>query len=74
MLGAAGAKALGRGAAHYGYQGAVLSAAGAKLGAAKLRAAVPVAGRFLQRFGAGLIAAIAYAFAVLRTLGGIIGD
>ena len=35
---------------------------------------MPVAGSYLQRFGAGLIAAIAYVFAVLRTIAGIIGD
>ena len=74
VLGAASAKAMGRGAVHYGYQGAVMSAAGAKLAAGKLRAGLPVAGNYLQRFGAGLIAAIAYVFAVLRTIGGIIGD
>jgi endonuclease YncB( thermonuclease family) len=74
MLSAAGAKAVGRGAVHYGYQGAVMSIAGAKLAASKLRAGVPVAGSYLQRFGAGLIAAIAYVLAVLRTIAGIIGD
>jgi endonuclease YncB( thermonuclease family) len=74
VLSAAGAKAVGRGAVHYGYQGAVMSAAGARLAAGKLRAAVPVAGSYLQRFGAGLIAAIAYVFAVLRTIAGIVGD
>ena len=74
VMGAAGAKAVGRGAVHYGYQGAVMGVAGAKFAAGKLRAGVPVAGSYLQRFGAGLIAAIAYVFAVLRTIAGIIGD
>jgi endonuclease YncB( thermonuclease family) len=74
VMGAAGVKAVGRGAVHYAYQGAVMGAAGAKRAAGKLRAAVPVAGRYLQRFGAGLIAAIVYVFAVLRTIAGIIGD
>ena len=33
-----------------------------------------MAGSFLQRFGADLIAAIAYTWAVLRTIGGIVAD
>jgi endonuclease YncB( thermonuclease family) len=74
MLGAAGAKAVGRGAAHYGYQGAVLGFAGAKFAGSKLRAGVPIAGSWLQRFGAALIAGIAYVWAVLRTVGGIVAD
>jgi endonuclease YncB( thermonuclease family) len=74
MLSAAGAKAVGRGAAHYGYQGAVLGIAGAKFAGGKLRAGVPIAGSWLQRFGAALIAGIAYVWAVLRTVGGIVAD
>ena len=73
-LGAAGAKAAGRGAARYGYQGAMLSIAGAKIAGNKLRAGVPIAGSWLQRFGAALIAGIAYVWAVLRTVGGIVAD
>ncbi len=74
VIGVAGAKAVGRGAVYYGYRGAVMGISGARLAASKLRAGVPVAGSYLQRFGAGLIAAIAYVLAVLRTIGGIIGD
>lgn len=81
MMGAAGAKVVGDGVLHLGKEGAKLSAAGAKLGAArakagaeKLREAIPVAGSYLQRFGAWLFYALAYAWAVLRTLGGIVSD
>lgn len=80
-IGAAGAKAVGEGVLHYGKEGAKLGAAGAKLGAAgamagaeRLRAAIPVAGSYLQRLGAWLFYAIAYAWAVLRTIAGIISD
>ena len=81
VMGAAGAKVVGDGVLHLGKEGAKLSAAGAKLGAAgakagaeKLRQAIPVAGSYLQRFGAWLFYAIAYAWAVLRTLAGIVSD
>ena len=73
-LGAASAKAAGRGAAHYGYEGAMLGIAGAKIAGSKLRAGVPIAGSWLQRFGAALISGIAYVWAVLRTVGGIAAD
>jgi endonuclease YncB( thermonuclease family) len=81
IIGAAGAKVVGEGVLHYGKEGAKLGAAGAKLsvagamaGVEKLREAAPVAGNYLQRFGAALLYAIAYAWAVLRTLGGIVAD
>lgn len=74
IMGAAGAKAFGRGALHYGQEGARLGASGAKVAGAGLRAAVPLAGGYLQRFGAALLAAIAYTWAVLRTLGGLAYD
>ena len=47
---------------------------GAKVAGGKLRAGVPIAGSWLQRFGAALIAGIAYVWAVLRTVGGIVAD
>jgi endonuclease YncB( thermonuclease family) len=74
VMGAAGAKAVGEGALHYGKEGAKLGAAGAKVGVEKLRDAIPVAGNYLQRLGATLFYAIAYTWAVLRTLGGIVAD
>lgn len=74
MMGAAGAKVVGEGVLHYGKEGAKLGAVGAKAGAEKLRAAVPVAGNYLQRFGAGILYALAYTWAVLRTLAGIVAD
>jgi endonuclease YncB( thermonuclease family) len=80
-IGAAGAKAVGEGALHLGKEGAKLSVAGAKLGAAgamasaeRLRAAIPVAGGYLQRVGGWIIYAVAYTWAVLRMLVAIIGD
>lgn len=81
VMGAAGAKAVGEGVLHYGKEGAKLGAAGAKLGAAgamagaeRLRAAIPVAGNHLQRLGAWILYALAYTWAVLRTLVGIAAD
>ncbi len=41
---------------------------------ARLRSGLPVAGDYLRRFGAGLLAAIAYVCAVLSTLMGICAD
>lgn len=73
-LGAEGAKAFGRGAFHFGQEGARLGASGARVAGAGLRAAVPLTGTYLQRFGAGLLGAIAYAWAVVRTIGGIAYD
>lgn len=80
-LGAAGAKAVGDGVLHYGKEGAKLGAEGAKLGAAaamagaeRLRAAMPVAGNYLQRMGAWILYALAYTWAVLCTLVGIAAD
>jgi endonuclease YncB( thermonuclease family) len=69
-LGAAGAK-LGAHGAKVGAAGAM---AGAKASAERLRAAVPVAGSYMQRFGAAIIYAVAYTWAVLRTLVGIAAD
>ncbi|MFN3622702.1 MAG: hypothetical protein ACK4TP_01435 [Hyphomicrobium sp.] len=74
MMGAAGAKAVGEGLFHYGKEGARLGAAGAQAGAEKLRAAIPVAGNYLQRAGAGILYTLAYTWAVLRTLAGIVAD
>ena len=74
MLGAAGAKAIGRGAVRYGHQGVVLAASGAKAAAVRFRQGLPVAGSYLQRFGAALIAGAAYVWAVLGTLVGIVSD
>lgn len=81
VKGAAGAKAVGEGAVHYGKEGVKLGVAGAKLGAAgakagaeRVRAAVPVAGGYLERMGAGILYALAYAWAVLHTIAGIVGD
>ncbi len=81
VKGAARAKVVGEGVLHYGKEGAKLGVAGAKLGAAgamfgaeRLRAAVPVAGSYLQRLGAALLYALAYSWAVLRTLLGIAAD
>jgi endonuclease YncB( thermonuclease family) len=74
MMGAAGAKRMGLGAVYYGQQGAVMGVAGAKAAGTRVRAALPIAGSFLQRFGAALIAAVSYLWAVLRTLVGIASD
>ena len=74
MMGVAGAKAMGRGAVYYGQRGAKMSFVGAKAAGSRLRAGIPVAGSFLQRLGAMLIGAIAYTWAVLRTIGGIAAD
>jgi len=74
MLGAAGAKRMGLGAVHYGRRGAVLGVAGAKVAGSRLRAGIPVAWWYLQRFGAAVMAAVSYAWAVVRTLGGIGAD
>lgn len=74
MMGAAGVKVVGEGVLHYGKEGAKLGAVGAKAGAEKLRAAVPVAGNYLQRLGAAILYALAYTWAVLRTLAGIVAD
>lgn len=73
-LGAAGAKAVGEGVLHFGKEGAKHGVAGAKVGAEKFREAIPVAGGYLQRFGAMLFYALAYTFAVLRTLCGLAAD
>lgn len=73
-LGAHGAMAFGRGAAQYGQRAALLGAAGARQAASKARDATPVVGDWLQRFGAGLIAAAAYVWAVVRTVAGIAAD
>lgn len=73
-MGAAGAKALGVGALHYGERGAKLGVAGAKSVGAKLRAGLPVARDYLRRFGAALLSALAYTWAVLRTLAAIAAD
>lgn len=73
-MGAAGAKAVGRGALYYGERGAKLGVAGAKAAGAKLRAGLPVACDYLRRFGAALLSALAYTWAVLRTLAAIAVD
>ncbi|MCZ7595842.1 MAG: thermonuclease family protein [Hyphomicrobium sp.] len=74
VIGAAGAKAVGHGALHYGERGAKLGVAGAKAAGAKLRAGLPVARDYLRRFGAALLSALAYTWAVLRTLAAIAVD
>jgi endonuclease YncB( thermonuclease family) len=74
VAGAAGAKAFGRGALHYGQEGARLGISGMRAAGTGLRAAVPLIRRYLQRFGAALIGALAYTWAVLRTLGGLAYD
>jgi len=74
VLGAEGAKAAGRGAVRYGREAVRLGAIGARAGMARARAAAPVAGNYLQRFGAWLLYAAAYVWAVLRTIGGIVAD
>lgn len=74
VVGAAGAKVVGHGVLHYGREGARLGAAGAKAGADRLRVALPIAGSYLQRLGATLFYALAYAWAVLCTITGIAGD
>jgi endonuclease YncB( thermonuclease family) len=73
-IGVAGAKAMGRGAYFYCREGAKLGAAGARAAGSKVRAGVPIAAEFLRRFGAALFAALAYTWAVVRTLGGIVYD
>jgi endonuclease YncB( thermonuclease family) len=73
-IGAGGAKAFGAGAVRFAHRGAEFGAVGARAGAAKARASIPVIGTYLQRFGAAIIAAAAYTWAVLRTLAGIVGD
>lgn len=74
VIGAARAKAMGRGAVHYGQQGAMMGVAGAKVAGAKLRDGLPVAGSYLQSFGAALLAGLAYTWAVLRSIGALIAD
>jgi endonuclease YncB( thermonuclease family) len=74
VKGAAGAKAMARGAAHYAYRGAELGFAGAQFAGRKARDGFPVAVNFLQRFAAAVLAAFAYACAVLRTVAGIAAD
>ncbi|MFA5901112.1 MAG: thermonuclease family protein [Hyphomicrobium sp.] len=74
VKGAAGAKVVGRGAVHYGQHAARLSVAGAQAGYAGFRAGLPIAGGYLQRAGAGLFYAIAYMWAILRTIVGIAAD
>jgi len=74
MMGAAGAKRMGLGAVHYGQQGAMLGVAGAKVAGSKLRAGIPIAWSYLQRFGAAMMTALSYVWAVLRTIAGIVSD
>lgn len=74
VKGAAGAKVVGRGALHYGQEAARLGVVGAQAGYAKVRDGLPVAGNYLQRVGAGILYALAYAWAVLRTVVGIAAD
>jgi endonuclease YncB( thermonuclease family) len=74
IKGAAGAKVMAQGALHYAHRGAELGLAGAQVAAAKLRAGFPVAASFVQRVGAALLAALVYAWAVLRTVAGIGAD
>lgn len=74
MKGAARAKAMGRGAIHYGQRGAIMGISGAKVAGGKLRDWLPVAGAHLQSFGAKLLAGLAYTWAVLRSIGGLIAD
>ncbi len=74
MMGAAGARRMGLGAAHYGQQGARMGVAGAKVAGSKLRAGIPVAWSYLQRFGAAIMATLSYVWAVLRTIAGIVSD
>jgi len=74
MMGAAGLRAMGRSAVRYGREGARLGAAGLTTAGVKLRAAMPVAAEYFRRFGAGLLSAIAYVWAVLCTLGALAGD
>jgi len=73
-VGAAGVKALGHRALRYGHEAARLGSVGIMAGAARLRAAVPVAGNYLQRLGASIFYAAAYSWAVIGTLGGIAAD
>lgn len=74
VMGAAGAKVVGRGVLHYGREGARLGVAGANAAGDRLRVALPIAGSYLQRLGATLFYALAYAWAVLCTIAGIVGD
>jgi hypothetical protein len=74
VMGAAGARAMARGAFRYGQHGAKLGVVGAQVAGSKLRAGLPVAADYLRRFGAALFAALAYSWAVLRTLAGIAAD
>jgi endonuclease YncB( thermonuclease family) len=73
-MGAAGAKAMGRGAYFYGREGARLGAVGARAAGSRLRASIPIAAEYLRRFGAALFAALAYSWAVISTLAGIVYD